>query len=256
MICYSIASSYRLFYLPLFLCIFFFFFSSRRRHTRYWRDWSSDVCSSDLALQVTLLREDARARPARGRVDGPMLERRLGHRRQLAEVVRDDHARDRALVERDAVAAVDQVPDLRRVARQLAVLVRDVLEERLQVDLLLVAPAERRPRLLADEREHGLVVELRVVQAVQEVDRAGARRREADADLAGPLGVRAGHERGHLLMAHLDELDLVGELLEGADDRVDPVARIAVDATHTVVVQSFEQELGGRLAHGDTPFRS
>src|SRR3712207_7703485 len=25
----------------------FFFFSSRRRHTRYWRDWSSDVCSSD-----------------------------------------------------------------------------------------------------------------------------------------------------------------------------------------------------------------
>src|SRR3712207_7311906 len=29
---------------------FFFFFSSRRRHTRYWRDWSSDVCSSDLVL--------------------------------------------------------------------------------------------------------------------------------------------------------------------------------------------------------------
>src|SRR5258707_13285578 len=25
-----------------------FIFSSRRRHTRYWRDWSSDVCSSDL----------------------------------------------------------------------------------------------------------------------------------------------------------------------------------------------------------------
>src|SRR3712207_8799184 len=31
------------------MCVFFFFFSSRRRHTRYWRDWSSDVCSSDLA---------------------------------------------------------------------------------------------------------------------------------------------------------------------------------------------------------------
>src|SRR5207247_7145013 len=26
----------------------FFFFSSRRRHTRSTRDWSSDVCSSDL----------------------------------------------------------------------------------------------------------------------------------------------------------------------------------------------------------------
>src|SRR6266508_5520876 len=28
--------------------LFFFFFSSRRRHTRWPRDWSSDVCSSDL----------------------------------------------------------------------------------------------------------------------------------------------------------------------------------------------------------------
>src|SRR6266436_6873792 len=37
---------------------FFFFFSSRRRHTRCSRDWSSDVCSSDLSSK--------RAPPARG----------------------------------------------------------------------------------------------------------------------------------------------------------------------------------------------
>src|SRR5690625_6783389 len=30
------------------LSFFVFFFSSRRRHTRWPRDWSSDVCSSDL----------------------------------------------------------------------------------------------------------------------------------------------------------------------------------------------------------------
>src|SRR5258707_8551653 len=35
-------------YIIIVLVFFFFFFSSRRRHTRYWRDWSSDVCSSDL----------------------------------------------------------------------------------------------------------------------------------------------------------------------------------------------------------------
>src|SRR5690625_5549867 len=29
-----------------------FFFSSRRRHTRWPRDWSSDVCSSDLFCQA------------------------------------------------------------------------------------------------------------------------------------------------------------------------------------------------------------
>src|SRR3712207_8413634 len=34
-----------------------FFFSSRRRHTRYWRDWSSDVCSSDLSGRVPELPE-------------------------------------------------------------------------------------------------------------------------------------------------------------------------------------------------------
>src|SRR5207245_4619443 len=31
----------------LYIC---FFFSSRRRHTRCYRDWSSDVCSSDLLV--------------------------------------------------------------------------------------------------------------------------------------------------------------------------------------------------------------
>src|SRR5947209_3307876 len=34
---------------------FCFFFSSRRRHTRYWRDWSSDVCSSDLVAVSAFL---------------------------------------------------------------------------------------------------------------------------------------------------------------------------------------------------------
>src|SRR5690349_22104269 len=32
--------------------LFFFFFSSRRRHTRSLRDWSSDVCSSDLLRDI------------------------------------------------------------------------------------------------------------------------------------------------------------------------------------------------------------
>src|SRR5690606_39654353 len=33
-----------------------FFFSSRRRHTRFSRDWSSDVCSSDLTCHGISLR--------------------------------------------------------------------------------------------------------------------------------------------------------------------------------------------------------
>src|SRR5690554_7337277 len=39
------------------LLVLFFFFSSRRRHTRCGRDWSSDVCSSDLQLVAALARQ-------------------------------------------------------------------------------------------------------------------------------------------------------------------------------------------------------
>src|SRR5256885_4734372 len=42
-----------------------FFFSSRRRHTRLQGDWSSDVCSSDLAKTVQELLAQARAQPGK-----------------------------------------------------------------------------------------------------------------------------------------------------------------------------------------------
>src|SRR2546421_1867729 len=45
------------FALTRFIHFFFFFFSSRRRHTRSDRDWSSDVCSSDLD-QRSVVRTD------------------------------------------------------------------------------------------------------------------------------------------------------------------------------------------------------
>src|SRR5207253_6917228 len=68
------------------------FFSSRRRHTRWPRDWSSDVCSSDLDALVALdVRERAVeavvALPRRlRRGDRPLgrLPRHLALRRRLA----------------------------------------------------------------------------------------------------------------------------------------------------------------------------
>src|ERR1035437_6740142 len=58
-----------------------FFFSSRRRHTRYWRDWSSDVCSSDLV-----------------RVPGTGATRCAGgrHRRFVQRLASERHADDSA----------------------------------------------------------------------------------------------------------------------------------------------------------------
>src|SRR2546427_10895000 len=44
----------------MWMTLFFFFFSSRRRHTRFDCDWSSDVCSSDLAAATALGATDLR----------------------------------------------------------------------------------------------------------------------------------------------------------------------------------------------------
>src|SRR3989449_7534197 len=70
---------------------FCFFFSSRRRHTRCSRDWSSDVCSSDLRLTLERRRpETHRAVPAR-RVDQPEIRVELlagalvGHLERVVE---------------------------------------------------------------------------------------------------------------------------------------------------------------------------
>src|SRR5256885_5698664 len=61
---------------------FFFFFSSRRRHTRLQGDWSSDVCSSDLASHVPLESEESDRR-ARGAVH--KTQRRAGRCTRLAD---------------------------------------------------------------------------------------------------------------------------------------------------------------------------
>src|SRR6266513_1947966 len=49
-----------IFLIFMYLIVIFFFFSSRRRHTISKRDWSSDVCSSDLLRAVQALELDDR----------------------------------------------------------------------------------------------------------------------------------------------------------------------------------------------------
>src|SRR5258707_10896204 len=93
-----------LLFLLTILYFFFFFFSSRRRHTRYWRDWSSDVCSfffkQKTAYEILAGRsrepvierqfDDHLARRGRGNTDGV-----FAYKRQPA-----DEGFDFALIER------------------------------------------------------------------------------------------------------------------------------------------------------------
>src|SRR5207302_3223278 len=80
--------------------LFFFFFSSRRRHTRFSRDWSSDVCSSDLKLGA--IRLDHRPRVpeqnlrrgfhnARLPRPGRSQEQQVAHRTSLRAHPRAEH---------------------------------------------------------------------------------------------------------------------------------------------------------------------
>src|SRR5207245_5659146 len=76
----------------------FFFFSSRRRHTRCYRDWSSDVCSSDL-------------------LSAPDLRAALSARRSGAERVLESTPRRARRRERDARGVVWTGEECREIGR-------------------------------------------------------------------------------------------------------------------------------------------
>src|SRR5699024_11700865 len=70
----------------IFLCSLFFF-SSRRRHTRSKRDWSSDVCSSDL-MPIMMSYSPGKVSCVAGKryLIGPMVFFRLGKELSVASL--------------------------------------------------------------------------------------------------------------------------------------------------------------------------
>src|SRR3989449_1119833 len=86
----------------------FFFFSSRRRHTRCSRDWSSDVCSSDLPKRADLL------------LPATIVLRSIMERLDLDELTVSDKAIREGLLydfierHRDGIQAEQEIPNVRR----------------------------------------------------------------------------------------------------------------------------------------------
>src|SRR5262245_47943082 len=88
------------------IALFFFFFSSRRRHTRCLSDWSSDVCSSDLAeCEISRHHDRVQAleageRDLRGRADAEDIGEH-GKQRDLGDRVAEEEDRLEQVADRD-----------------------------------------------------------------------------------------------------------------------------------------------------------
>jgi hypothetical protein len=118
----------------------------------------------------------------------------------------------------------------------------DVREHAVEIKLLLIAGAPNGRFSLAAYRQHGRVIQLGIVQAGDEVGGARTAGRQTDAKSTGELGMGDGHERRHLLVADLNEFDLVGPL-QGPDYPVNAVTRIPVDSANSPFVQAFNDEI-------------
>src|SRR5690606_40571914 len=90
-----------------------FFFSSRRRHTRFSRDWSSDVCSSDLTAGNIALVIFQTVPFALAWVMGDSIRTRRAYFAQLEERAA------RLEKEREAQAKVAVAAERARIAREL-----------------------------------------------------------------------------------------------------------------------------------------
>ena len=180
-----------------------------------------------------------------------MLGRRLLESEVLDVARQDDDCRT-ALRLGDSYRPVDDELRLHRRRHGLHVF-RDVTEELLHVELLLEVAAERHPRLLPDDRDDRLVVALRVVQPVHEMDRTGTGGSDADTDLPGELGVRAGHQRRHLLVGRAQITEVLAGLLRASERAVEPadaVTRVSVEPVEVPGDQAVDDEVADGV-HGD-----
>lgn len=109
---------------------------------------------------------------------GAMLVRRRFHRRQILYIVGlyivgENNAGNHAPVAHNANGTTDQVPDLLRCRYHVHEFMRDILEQRNQIGFLLIITIQGHAVLLTCNRNHWLMIHLGVVQAIEQVDRAG-----------------------------------------------------------------------------------
>ncbi len=125
----------------------------------------------------------------------------------------------------------------------------DVDEQLVEFHVLLRVRVDKIVELQAGDGQHGLAVELCVVEAVEEMDAAGPGSGKADAEPAGPFGIGAGHEGGRLLVADLHEPDLVLLRPECLHDAVDTVSGHSEDGIDAPINQRIHENVRRGRSH-------
>ena len=213
------------------------------------RDFLAAVENVSRAAKIDIRRDNARRLIAHSRVHRAMFAWRDRNRVHFLHVVWNDNAGDSAFGFRDANGTIDQMPDRRRARSHVHVFVRDIFEQTDKIDFLLIIAADRGPSLLPDNRNNRGVIHFRVVESVEQMNCAGPGGGETNSHFASELRMRARHERGHLLVPNLHIVDRIARTIDGANDAVDAVPRITVNAPDTPLRDSLDQEIARRFGH-------
>ena len=97
----------------------------------------------------------------------------IRYRRCFLQIVGEDDARDGPFRSGNTNSSVDQVPYLRWGRGHVHIFMGHVFEQREKVNFLLIIPSESSTGLLSDDRHNRLVIQFRVVEAVQKMNGAG-----------------------------------------------------------------------------------
>jgi hypothetical protein len=119
-----------------------------------------------------------------------------------------------------------------RSAHHPLVVTSDIHEDLVQLDVLLRKRARHIAVLHPGNCQNRLLVHLRVIKPVQQMNPARPRGRKTNTKPPRELGISAGHERSRLLMPHVNEANLVLRFAQRFHHAVDTVAGKPEDRIH------------------------
>ena len=162
-------------------------------------------------------------------------------RRPQRDVAGDDDDGDAAPPDGRANGVFQHVRQLRRIGNQFAIMAA-FPEQVLRMRLLKIAAADLGRRNLRGDGEHRRAAAMRIEQAVDEMQIAGAARPRADGKLAGDLRFARRGEGRDLLMPDVDPVDRLS-LAQRVGEAVEAVADHAEDALDAGLGQRLRDEV-------------